>query len=89
LKVEEENVPAYIRSRLMLARLYYHMTFKDPQIVIRYLGASLKEYEFLVNFADKQDKKNLVGVEQEVEMAKQMVKLLPVKIKEEMMFARR
>ncbi|KAL0479969.1 hypothetical protein AKO1_000662, partial [Acrasis kona] len=83
LKVEEENIPAYIRGRLMIARLYYHMTHNDTELLVRYLTASLKEYETIVEFAKKQNPEHLVGVQQEVDMAKQMIRLLPTKIKEE------
>jgi len=80
VNVEPENNVVYIRSHLLLARMYYNYISSDPTTTIEYLKKSLIEYEYSVKFHKQLDEN--IGIEGEIDMAKQMCSLLPIKIDE-------
>lgn len=82
-KIEEINYHAYVRARLHLARLYYKLEVKDKQETLKNWTMSLQEYDKVIALC--KDKKIEGVLQQEIEMAKQMRDLIPLKMREYMM----
>lgn len=82
-KIEEINYHAYVRARLHLARLYYKLEVKDKQGTLRNWTMSLQEYDKVIELC--RDKMIEGVLQQEIDMAKQMRDLIPLKMREYMM----
>ncbi|KAG2387354.1 hypothetical protein C9374_001686 [Naegleria lovaniensis] len=81
LNVEPENKPAFFRAHLLLGRMYYNFISSDPLQTIDYMRKSLHAYEFCVKFYNS-NVEILERVQAEMDLAKQMCTLLPMKISE-------
>jgi len=76
-KVEEENVPAFLRAYMNMARLYGKLEYPDRKLLVESMKKSYECYKFVLQFAEEHNVTKMV--EQEVDVCKQMVELLPMR----------
>jgi len=76
-QIDEGNLEAYMLAHFCLARLYSKIIPQSNDILISCLTESCKEYQWLIDFSKDNDIKVM---QTEIEICKQMVELLPMKI---------
>ncbi len=81
-EVEDENKPAYVKAKLHIARIYYKLNYKNYTEAIKNVKTSLDHYELAYKYASKHKDKLPQFLTDEVQIAKQMIDLIPLKLNE-------